>query len=154
MQMTQMQSNILRFDIRRLHMNDVKMLREFDDVAAVFQRTATFAAVEVGNVRRPANTDKGNIVTAERDVCFRRRAVQHKFARCALQRLFDQRAVNPHQPGIRVHLGAGTLEVLPRFQTEYAYAQLFDHIQRGLVDRVELVGGKDGWRISGFFNLR
>ena len=143
--------DILRFDIRALDVHDIVVLAQPHDVAAVFHGPRPFSAVKIGNVRRAADRAPDNVPSAPHSRGFRRAAMQGPSGRRRRDRLGDQIAAEPAVPGVVVDRHAVPplrAQQVERRRQQQAHAELFQHLERHIVDGGNLVVGIDPDRLE------
>ena len=126
--------NVLRLDIRRLDVDDVEMLVELDDVAGVFERAVALAAIEIGNMRRAADADKGDVIAAERDIVVGAGAAQVELRRRGAQGFGDKTAIDADHQRRLVDRRAARLEEPARLFVQNLDAQFLEHAQGRVVN--------------------
>ncbi len=94
MQVPQINRDVLRFDIRGLHVNDIEMFTESDDIARVLQRARALAAVQVGNMWGSAHANKRDMLTPKSNVGLGCCPMHHELARCRIKRRFDEHTID------------------------------------------------------------
>ena len=129
-----------RADLVAEHVDAIEMLRQPDEVLVVAQVSGAPPALHVVHVGRPGDEREVDRVAAEMDRVDRVARGQRVGRRRGLQRLGHQPAVEPH--GLRrvIDLGACLLEQRQRARAHRLDAEIFQNVQRGLVDRLDLVG--------------
>ncbi len=133
-------------EVHRLHrvarqeVDGVERLSQPQQVLVVHAVADAPPAIEVRHVRRAADRSEGHPVAAELQVVLGVRGVQRERRRCRLDRLGDHVRVEADALRIRRRLGPGGAQHLPGVGVEEVHAELGQDAQRGVVDRLELVG--------------
>lgn len=143
-QVADIERDILGFDIGRLQMDYIEVLRELDNVTRIFQRTVALATVEIGDVRWPTDADEGDVIPAQDYIFFFHRTVYDKFARCGFENLRYYRRVDMHHLGRLVNRRPGLFKVASGFLVEHSNPEFLDDSQGGLVDRLQSILRKRG----------
>ena len=95
--------------------------------------------------------DEGEVdrVAAKMDRSLRVARRQRIGGRRGLERFGDQAAIEPHRLRRMIDLGAGFLEQRKRPRAHHLDAEIFENVQRGLVDRLDLIGRQQRHRRIG-----
>lgn len=124
------------------HVDAVEMLRQADQLTIVAHVTSAAAAFTVMHIGRSRHQREVDDVAANRHLpgwVARRQGVGR---RCRLQRLGDQPAIEPHRHGAVVDIGTSALEQRQRTPVHHLHAEIFQDVQRGQMDRLDLVRRK------------
>ena len=108
-------------------MNHVEMLAQFDDVACVFDRSRSLAAIDIGNMRCAADADEVDVIATQGNVEFGGASCKDEFGWCGLERGVDQISVDINQHRILIHGSAGLTVELSCFFVQHPYAEFLDH---------------------------
>jgi alpha/beta superfamily hydrolase len=94
------------------------------------------------------------LAVTDGDAALRVACVQVKFRRRQPDDLVDQPAREAHTLAVGLHLRPGVAQDLPGLRMEEVHADLFQHLQRRLVDGLEFVGRDGGNGCEGRARLR
>ena len=144
-------------NIRRLHriaagaVDDVVDLRQFDQVAKVFLVTRTAPALHIRAIGRAGNLGKRQVLATNADIALGVARMEGEFAGAGLDAFQNQVPVQPHPVRTLAHIGPGLFEDGAGLRVHELNAQLFQHPQRGVVNRFQLVfrHHRRGWQPVG-----
>ncbi len=134
-------------DVHRLHgiaagqVHDVETLAQLQEVTEILLRARAAAAVGVGAVRRAGYLAEGDPVVAELHMARRVARVQDKSCGCGGHGLQDQATIDAH--ALAFYPRPRMLKNIARFGVQEIHADFFEDGQRGVVDRLDLVGGQN-----------
>ena len=124
-------------------MNGVDKMGEFDEVGEVGERARATAVIQIHRVHHPPIRPESQRITTDVDTAFRGASAPGKFGRGMGDGFQQQAAVNPDVAGDVVHFGPGLLPNGQRLVVQKVQADVFQNVQRGVVDLLNLVGGQD-----------
>ena len=140
-EMADVRRNVLRFNKWADHVDDVEGLRDAAEVIERFERAGITALFDIGEIGRAASRADADIVASD-----------HHLTACATAKERDLRGCLPDDFHERVGIKANDLSVLfghasrdverARLIIENLDADIPQHLERGLMDRLDLVGAE------------
>ena len=124
-------------------MADVEALGQAKEVAKIREVARAAAAVEIADIGCAADDGEGDGVSADFDVAFGIAGMQRETGRQAGYQVFDQARLETHSRALALDCGAGLAPHLASLGQQEIDADLLQHLQRGGVNGLDLVGRKD-----------
>jgi hypothetical protein len=141
-QMAELHWYVLRLYTGRLQMNDVEMLAEAEEILRIGKGAGPFAPIEIGDMRRPTDSGKGDMIAAQDDIAIRLAASQGEDPGRRRQGLLDQAGIQMYHQAIGIDLGAGLAKPFPSTFMQHADAKLLQDAQGSAMDLGDMILGK------------
>jgi hypothetical protein len=124
-------------------MDDVEGLREPDEVAVVLKIARPAAAFAIVDVGRTTDGRKADRTAADGNAALRVAGRQGEGGRRLGHHLRNEAPVEPHDLGLEIHRGARPLQKLQRARAQEFNPELFQDLQRRVVNRLDLIGAEE-----------
>lgn len=116
---------------------------KFDEVGEVGEGAGATAVIQIHRVHHPPIRPESQGIAADVDAAFRVASAPGEGVRGVGDGLQQQAAVKPDVAGGVVHFGPGFVPDGQRLVVQEVQTDVFQNVQRGVVDLLNLVGGQD-----------